>query len=61
MAIWPLFSPDVVVGIVYTNNGLRLTEMVMKVLRGKPAVLWFLDLQLVADQHGRIRGTWRRY
>ena len=49
------FSPDLVVGVVYTNDGLRLTEMVMKVLRGKPAVLWFQDLQLVADKHGRIR------
>ena len=49
------FSPDLVVGVVYTNDGLRLTKMVMKALRGKPAVLWFLDLQLVADKHGRIR------
>jgi hypothetical protein len=48
------FNPDLVLGVVYTNDGLRLLERVMKAVRGKPAVLWFQDLQLVTDKHGRV-------
>ena len=49
------FAPDLVLGVIYTTDGLRLMETVLKAVQGKPAVLWFHDLQLAADKHGRVR------
>src|SRR5262249_17448951 len=45
------FDPDLILGVVYQNDGLRLMEAVLQVSPKKPAVLWFHDLQL----DGRVR------
>jgi hypothetical protein len=48
------FNPDLILGVVYTNSGLRLMENVLELTRGKRAILWFLDLQLMPDRGGRL-------
>lgn len=48
------FNPDLVLGVVYTNGGLRLMESALELTRGKRAILWFLDLQLTPDRGGRL-------
>jgi hypothetical protein len=48
------FDPDLVLGVVYTNNGLRLMKAVLETARASRAVLWFQDLQLVADSDGSV-------
>jgi len=47
-------DPDLVLGVVYTNNGLGLMKAVLETARASRAVLWFHDLQLVADSDGRV-------
>jgi hypothetical protein len=49
------FRPDLVLGVVYSNTGLRLMQAVLEASGRKPAVLWFQDLQLIADSDGRVR------
>jgi hypothetical protein len=49
------FNPDLVLGVVYTNDGLRLMNAVLRALRGTPSVLWFYDLQLTKDCSGCFR------
>jgi hypothetical protein len=46
------FDPDLVLGVVYTNYGLRVMKAVLEIARASRAVLWFQDLQLVADSDG---------
>src|SRR5262249_54459072 len=40
---------------VHSNDGLRLMNTVLEASRGRRSVLWFYDLQLVADCNGRFR------
>src|SRR5262249_51279178 len=49
------FNPDLVLGVIHTNDGLRLMNAVLQASRGRPSVLWFYDLQLVTDRNGRFR------
>jgi hypothetical protein len=48
------FNPDLVLGVVYTNNGLRLIKAVLEITRASHAILWFQDLQLVAESDGSV-------
>jgi hypothetical protein len=48
------FNPDLVLGVVYTNSGLKVLKTVLETARGSPAVLWFYDLQLAAEADGNI-------
>lgn len=48
------FEPNVVVCVVYTNDGLQLAEAVTRAALGLPCLLWFLDLQLTPAPSGRI-------
>jgi len=48
------FNPDLVLGAVYTNSGLRLMKAVLEIARASRAILWFQDLQLVADSDGSV-------
>lgn len=48
------FGPDVVLGVVHTNHGLRIMQATVNRLPGTPAVVWFLDLQLTTATTGRI-------
>jgi hypothetical protein len=48
------FNPDLVLGVVYTNNGLRLMKAVLEITRASRAILWFQDLQLVAESDGSV-------
>src|SRR5262249_33694956 len=48
------FNPDLILGVVYTNYGLRLMKAVLEISRASRAILWFQDLQLVADSDGSV-------
>jgi hypothetical protein len=48
------FDPDLVLGVVYTNDGLLLMRAVLETARASRAVLWFQDLQLVANSDGSV-------
>src|SRR6185295_13374380 len=48
------FDPEVVLGVAYTSDGLAQMREVMSTVRGTPAILWLLDLQLHPTADGRV-------
>ena len=48
-----LFEPDIVIGIVYSDDGVNLLECAIDGAPCSPAILWFQDLQLTYSRGTR--------